>query len=67
MSLPTNLCGGLRVAREALCVASTHAEWPGHQAALQECLDTIDRIGVFSCPEWSKYAVPELPDPGSVS
>lgn len=58
MSLPTDLCGALHHARESLCIAQTHAEWPGHRAELQHALDTIDRIGAFSCPQWSKYDLP---------
>jgi hypothetical protein len=49
----------LRSAREKLCVAQTDVEWPSHRRDLQQCLDSIDRIGVFLYPaEWSKYANP---------
>lgn len=57
----SRLCPSLRSAREKLCVAQTDAEWPGHRSQLQECIDTIDRIGVFSCPDWSRFDVPTLP------
>lgn len=52
--LPHDLCSALRSARERLSIAQTHAVWPGHRHDLQTCLDTVDRIGVFSCPDWSK-------------
>lgn len=54
----SRLCPSLRVAREKLCVAQTDAEWPGHRAQLQEALDIVDRVGAFSCPDWSKYDLP---------
>jgi hypothetical protein len=58
VTLPHDLCSALRSARERLSIAQTHAVWPGHRHDLQTCLDTVDRIGVFSCPDWSKYNVP---------
>lgn len=63
VTLPTDLCGALRGARERLCIAQTHAEWPGHRDQLGEAIDTVDRIGVFSCPDWSKYDVPDVEEP----
>jgi hypothetical protein len=57
------LCSKLRVAREALCVAQTDCRWSSHRQWLQEALDSIDRIGVFSCPTWSRYNDPEVGAP----
>lgn len=62
MTLPTDLCGALRGARERLCIAQTHAEWPSHRDQLGEAIKTVDRIGTFSCPDWSKYDVPDIGD-----
>lgn len=58
MPLPTDLFGALHHARESLCIAQTHAEWPGHRARLQEALNIVDEVGAFSCPQWSKYDMP---------
>lgn len=52
------LCPSLRAARERLCIAQTDAEWPGHRHRLQEALDIIDEVGVFVCPDWSRFDVP---------
>lgn len=57
---PERLCGALRSARESLCVAQTDAEWASHRQWLQEALDTIDRIGAFSCPSWSRFDLPTV-------
>lgn len=49
----------LRSAREKLCVAQTDMQWPGHRSQIQECIETIDRIGVFLYPhDWSRYDLP---------
>lgn len=56
------LCSKLRVAREALCVAQTDCVVSPHRMWLQSALDSIDRIGVFMCPSWSKHDLPETAD-----
>jgi hypothetical protein len=56
------LCASLRSAREKLCVAQTDVEHASHRQWLQEALDHVDRIGVFCCPDWSRYNQPPLPE-----
>lgn len=58
------ICPSLRVARERLCVAQTDVKWPSQRAELQQAIDTIDRLGVFYCPDWSRWNEPLLPGEG---
>lgn len=52
----------LKGARERLCRTQTFVKHDTHRRALQEALDTIDRLGVFYAPQqWSKYDEPLLP------
>lgn len=52
----------LKGAREGLCRTQTFVTHDKHRQALQDALDTIDRLGVFYAPDrWSKYDDPLLP------
>jgi len=56
----------LHGARESLCVAQVAlgdaVAANHHRKDLQTALDLIDRVGVFHCPQWSRFDVPTLPD-----
>lgn len=60
---PELLHSALRSAHEKLCVAQVHVETDRHRMWLQDVLDTIERIGVFSCRDWSTYREPTTEDP----
>ena len=63
--MSNRICPSLRSAREKLCVAQTDLPEQQHRDELQAALDTIDRLGVFYCPNWSRFDVPPLPGEGS--
>jgi len=42
-------------------VAQVEVAYPQHREQLQAALDTIDRLGLFYCVDWSKHNVPPLP------
>lgn len=56
------ICPNLRIAREELCIAQTDVTRPLHRMDLQTALDAIDRVGVFTCPDWSKHNLPSVND-----
>lgn len=56
---PEAACADLRAARERLCRAQVVVA-PEASKQLQRALDEIDRVGVFFCPDWSRFSVPEL-------
>lgn len=55
----------LHSARERLCRAQmgiperarVHSEMLGHAIAL------IDVVGAYHCPQWSRYDMPDVPEP----
>lgn len=58
--MSARICPSLRSAREKLCIAQTDVTEAAHRQSLQEALDTIDRLGVFYCADWSRFDEPTI-------
>jgi hypothetical protein len=52
----------LKGARERLCRVQSHIRSVAHRSLLGEAIENVNRVGVFLCPQWSRFDDPELTD-----
>lgn len=57
----------LKGARERLCRAQVRLNTSAHREALGRAISEIDRVGVYWCPQWSRFDLPTVPEAGEVA
>jgi dihydroorotase-like cyclic amidohydrolase len=57
----------LHSARERLCRAQVGIPERSrvHREMLDEAVALIDFVGAYHCPQWSRYDLPDVPEPES--